>query len=713
MMKTTASSKNLRGHHHHHHRSLGLILPQIQQPQDLIDITTLADPSMEKEDAAPEDMDMNESYETMTALNDDDVRLVGSNNSYSGDGGEDAGDEGRYFDDEEEGVDGTYWRLYDHDDANNPNSNYVKDTSEAWKVGSSIPGGIGFGLQPVNSYYDQLDDYGEEENLYTVEGGGELDDEIVGSEEEEEVAVVEVDIVVEQDGEGELFSEEVEMQQQQQQQLGGEGGTSSSVPRAVIHPAMINSLQNKIGEVKAASGGGGAQQPVSVATRINNEINEVDETKSTESAVLESIESNEGVEVGELEQPTTQEPATAVVESPVSSLLIASPLLGEEEAVEAENNSSEAKEDEAPSKEDLSEDGEFESIPLPPIEATQSLSLGDDSGLPREEEDGTLLDEMDDEEFESIQMPPNGITPSLSVNAPVEELEVEFAENQDGEQGGGISSVEEDGVEEPMLIEGEVYNNGVSGKGDQNISENELKDEISDAATAQEAATESLPTSINLEAEGEDFAETDSEDTTEQLGHDETDDTLDEPYKDNGTEGQGAEINDENVKTTFEGFDEDFSSHHVDTTNEQPPSTSTGLDVSELANTNDYKGDGFRFHVLQPKGQGKGSSTPLVTSAVGVFVGLLLCYCCIKLRRRKGMNSKPNRGKYSALNGGGDDFFNGTFSDDISYYGKDSDDENSVNSFGSDDMNDGVNIELGGMHEMDANGGLTLEEING
>jgi hypothetical protein len=33
-------------------------------------------------------------------------------------------------------------------------------------------------------------------------------------------------------------------------------------------------------------------------------------------------------------------------------------------------------------------------------------------------------------------------------------------------------------------------------------------------------------------------------------------------------------------------------------------------------------------------------------------------------------------------------------------------------SFGSDDS-DVVKIELGGIHEMDANGGLTLEEING
>ena len=99
---------------------------------------------------------------------------------------------------------------------------------------------------------------------------------------------------------------------------------------------------------------------------------------------------------------------------------------------------------------------------------------------------------------------------------------------------------------------------------------------------------------------------------------------------------------------------------------------------------------------------------------VGLIALLTICLCYLRYRRRKNA-LKPRYGNYAAL--GRHDFFNGTFSDDISY-GKNSDgDDISIESWGSDDDNDDgrhqTNLEMGGLHELDANGGLTLEEVNG
>ena len=175
-----------------------------------------------------------------------------------------------------------------------------------------------------------------------------------------------------------------------------------------------------------------------------------------------------------------------------------------------------------------------------------------------------------------------------------------------------------------------------------------------------------------------------------------------------------VEINDEDSPGNLKGLDEEFSSEHIGTSN--PEQHSDFAESREISNPTakegniDYSGDGASYHVLQPKGKTHKSSSTSATVGVAVislFIGFLVCCCYIRYRRRR---SKPSRGKYSAI--GSEDFFNGTFSDDISFNGKDSDDEMSYGS--DDDYNDnGVNIELGGMHEMEANGGLTLEEING
>eukprot|EP00984_Skeletonema_dohrnii_P009037 scaffold3393_cov200-Skeletonema_dohrnii-CCMP3373.AAC.1 len=154
---------------------------------------------------------------------------------------------------------------------------------------------------------------------------------------------------------------------------------------------------------------------------------------------------------------------------------------------------------------------------------------------------------------------------------------------------------------------------------------------------------------------------------------------------------------------------------------EQPSSSSIEAhDLSEAQGKDDYEGDGFgvmKYKLLRGKGEGgKSSANPFTTLGSGALVAAFLlllscCLCCLRYRRRRYAQSKrPSRGNYAAL--GRHDFFNGTFSDDVSY-GKDSDDDISIESYGSDDGGHQTNLEMGGFHEFDANGGLTLEEING
>mmetsp|Transcript_413 Transcript_413/g.914 ORF Transcript_413/g.914 Transcript_413/m.914 type:complete len:801 (-) Transcript_413:296-2698(-) len=238
---------------------------------------------------------------------------------------------------------------------------------------------------------------------------------------------------------------------------------------------------------------------------------------------------------------------------------------------------------------------------------------------------------------------------------------------------------------------------------------------------------------MKIDDEDEDLEQEDDEDTVEEVNTNQEDateedkpapstDSLDDSQDNDPsstTEGQGAELTNKNTNQNWEGFDEDFSSKVV---NEKEEETNQHIiethDVSELNNNvQGYEGDGFRFHILHPK-NGKGGSF-LQTSTLGVGAALLaaflLCFCYCKYHRRGRYNRHrhsrmPQRGTYAAL--GSDDFFNGTFSDDISFRGKDSDDEMSMNSYESEE--DGVvKLEMGGIHEMDANGGLTLDECNG
>ena len=141
------------------------------------------------------------------------------------------------------------------------------------------------------------------------------------------------------------------------------------------------------------------------------------------------------------------------------------------------------------------------------------------------------------------------------------------------------------------------------------------------------------------------------------------------------------------------------------------------------------------------------SSSTAFATAVILVATLLLCYVCYRIKRRRNDGYRTNRmggsGKYSILHGS-DDYFNGTFSDDISIHEKDVDDddyfddeydyeynnendEKEMQEYSDDDEDDydeddaanssrtkAVTLEMvGSIHEMEANGGLTLDECNG
>eukprot|EP00573_Skeletonema_grethae_P002571 CAMPEP_0201686554 /NCGR_PEP_ID=MMETSP0578-20130828/956_1 /ASSEMBLY_ACC=CAM_ASM_000663 /TAXON_ID=267565 /ORGANISM="Skeletonema grethea, Strain CCMP 1804" /LENGTH=586 /DNA_ID=CAMNT_0048170621 /DNA_START=229 /DNA_END=1989 /DNA_ORIENTATION=- len=208
--------------------------------------------------------------------------------------------------------------------------------------------------------------------------------------------------------------------------------------------------------------------------------------------------------------------------------------------------------------------------------------------------------------------------------------------------------------------------------------------------------------------------------TEEEAAEEEEEEVANEEEEGEDTSDEGVQL-DENETTSWEGFDEDMTHQTVIREPEQPSSWVEAHDLSEAQGKDDYEGDGFgtmKYKLLRGKGEGgKSSANPFTTLGSGALMAailLILSCCCLCYRRyrrrRYALSKRPNRGNYAAL--GRDDFFNGTFSDDVSY-GKDSDDDVSIESYGSDDGGHETNLEMGGFHELDANGGLTLEEING
>jgi len=163
----------------------------------------------------------------------------------------------------------------------------------------------------------------------------------------------------------------------------------------------------------------------------------------------------------------------------------------------------------------------------------------------------------------------------------------------------------------------------------------------------------------------------------------------------------------------WEGFHLETKDKKIDLATVDHHKNGESHNASELQNVNDYEGDGMGYKVLPPKIRGgKGGGGHPATVALILIPFVLLCACCMIYRRRR--KRLPPKGRYSAI--GSDDFFNGTFSDDLSYGGKSSDDGGDWNpndSFDSDDESNGVSLEMGGIHEMEANGGLSLDEVNG
>ena len=257
-------------------------------------------------------------------------------------------------------------------------------------------------------------------------------------------------------------------------------------------------------------------------------------------------------------------------------------------------------------------------------------------------------------------------------------------------------------------------------------ADGELEDEVPDETEEQSGDDDPDETSEEVAdkesvEEGEESTKEEEEEVVVEEGGEETGDESNN-NESSSTEGQGVQIDDSNEKINWEGFDEDMSPQDVNLEPEHPTSSVEAHPLSEAKDKNDYEGDGFgampKYKLLRGKGEGGNkSSNPFTTVGSGALVAAILlllscCLCCLRYRRRKYAQSKrPSRGNYAAL--GRHDFFNGTFSDDVSY-GKDSDDDISIESYGSDDGGGQTNLEMGGFHEeLDANGGLTLEEING
>eukprot|EP00956_Cyclotella_meneghiniana_P031889 scaffold85449_cov65-Cyclotella_meneghiniana.AAC.10 len=286
--------------------------------------------------------------------------------------------------------------------------------------------------------------------------------------------------------------------------------------------------------------------------------------------------------------------------------------------------------------------------------------------------------------------------------------------------------------EEQELIEGDTAGSikeSVSiedqfGERDEKLPLNETKsveyenyegysDEVGDAMTFDEPIEGEVE--LNITGSNNENVQFDDDLRSEEFIEDVKETEQNEVQNDLVDEGkEEVDINHEDSPGNFKDFDEDFSAEHIAVSNlDRPTDFAEGREIANPVakeGNKDYSGDVTSYHVLQPKGKTYKSSSTSATVGVAMlsfFIGFLVCCCYIRYRRRR---SKPSRGKYSAI--GSEDFFNGTFSDDISFNGKDSDDEMS---YGSDDdyNGNGVNIELGGMHEMEANEGLTLEEING
>jgi len=424
-----------------------------------------------------------------------------------------------------------------------------------------------------------------------------------------------------------------------------------------------------------------------------------------------------------------EEPTRDATDADGTALLLTPPLF-------ASSSSEEEEEEEDVNYNSNSLSSEFESIPAPPVEL-DAAEAGDDVGESYEnEEEAEMGDDEKAEEMEPV--------------AGEEEKDVEGEATKDmallaEAEGEGGTDDNHDNAEETETIVDETNSTG------DNDEMQESKEE------EQQPQPQPQPDEINDTA-NERVIPPDPETTTNQPTDGEND--IAPPEESNDV----PEINDQTVQPSWEGFDDihdhdehgegdhdtepdvdsssySYSSPEYDDVDASAPASS--LRPDELA----YEGDGFHDYddnntntttttgndIDNPPLPSPSTNTtilrPLPLGAILALATLpLLCYLCHRCRRRRFLDSQKkidyNRGRYAAIAGEGeDDFFaNEMFSEDVSFQGKESDEENSIGSFGSDDGAGGavngngngiVRIEMGGIHETDQNGGLTLEEING
>lgn len=381
----------------------------------------------------------------------------------------------------------------------------------------------------------------------------------------------------------------------------------------------------------------------------------------------------------------------------LEKLLLTSPIIGEEKYVEEEEEmkaDEEVLEDEEELLEDEATTEDFESNSVAMIKSAQ------------EEEEDIVAMPPPFGKKEEVALPKIG---GITQPVPKEFQPVDLASTfKESEPHYGSKGEDEPYVRWPESKEegGEDTKSGLSDDGDGTLPH------LSDDGEGPP------PQEIELENKDENELPKVDEETVIEEEDKGADESYDEPEGEKEKvdiatteEEDGGEEGQVDGEENWEGFHLDTKDKKIDLAGIDHHKNGESHNASELMNVNDYEGDGMGYKVLQPKIRGgKGGGGHPATVALILIPLVLLCACCMIYRRKR--KRLPPKGRYSAI--GSDDFFNGTFSDDLSYGGKSSDDGGDWNpndSFDSDDESNGVSLEMGGIHE--SNGGLSLDEING
>jgi len=388
---------------------------------------------------------------------------------------------------------------------------------------------------------------------------------------------------------------------------------------------------------------------------------------------------------------------------PLENLILMENAKGEEEAAAVENGiDAELEEETQDANEQVKKDTD---------EVQEDGDEGEKEDEPTEEE---TQEEMEEEDDAKINI-------SIEGGEDNDDEDEELEQEEDAAENGSNKENADDEGAEPRVEEESALELEENAEGnDKEAEEEEEENTVDKEANAEIEDEEESEAELEEDAE-ENIQEAELEEELEDAKENGADEEEQEVDINSSTEGQGTEINESTTKKNWEGFDEDMTSPKIDIAEQKTEEYDIGHvsdnshNVSEWIDAQGYEGDGFRFHIFHSKGKGKPTmmqSHPIGTGAVALLASFLLCYCCERWRKRRSIHSTPHRGKYSSL---GSDDFNGTFSDDISFHDKNSDDEMSMGEYyDSDEENGaGINMELGGFHEVDANGGLTLDECNG